>query len=44
MYLTVVFALLAVWLIHWAVGLVLLVILAPIVLWRFRSFWREAHE
>jgi 1,4-dihydroxy-2-naphthoate octaprenyltransferase len=43
MYLAVVFALLAVWLIHWAVGLALLLILAPVVLWRFRRYWKEAE-
>lgn len=43
MYLAVVFALLAVWLIHWTVGLALLLILAPLVLWRFRTYWKDAR-
>jgi cytochrome b561 len=42
MYLAVVFALLLAWLIHWEVGLALLLILAPPVLWRFRRYWKEA--
>jgi hypothetical protein len=38
-YLAVVFALLGVWLVHWVVGLALLLILVPVALWRFHSYW-----
>ncbi|MDQ3992132.1 MAG: hypothetical protein M3229_00585 [Actinomycetota bacterium] len=44
MYLAVVLALLAVWLVHWAVGLAILLILVPVVLLRVRRYWPTAER
>ncbi len=43
-YLAVLFALLAAWLLHWATGLFLFVILVPLVLLRFRRYWRGSER